>query len=186
MFVKLGYAGATTNKIAERAGVSIGSLYQYFANKDDLLRVLLENHHRVVHEVVDAAIEKLADRDIPLADGLRGLLEGLLDIHSKDPDLSRVLAHGMRKPEGRRVGKDDEDAYYVEQVRRILDRRPEARVDNTSMAAVVVVQTIELLIRWLGHEAPKGLNAKAFVDETLAMLLRYLAGTPLGRSNRPA
>ena len=46
VFARRGYAGATTNHIAERAGVSIGSLYEYFPSKDALLVALMEAHIR--------------------------------------------------------------------------------------------------------------------------------------------
>jgi AcrR family transcriptional regulator len=176
VFGRLGYAGATTNKIAERAGVSIGSLYQYFGNKDEILRVLLEKHHREVHDVIDGAHAKLADPDIPLDHGLRHLLDGLLELHANDPALSRVLALVMHGPEGRRVCKDEEDDRYFEEVKAILEQRPEVRFDDADTAARLVVQTVELLTRWLGHEAPKELNARDFVDEMLTMLLSYLTG----------
>ena len=48
LFAELGYARATTNKIAERAGVSVGSLYQYFPNK---LAVLAQLARRVMESV---------------------------------------------------------------------------------------------------------------------------------------
>jgi AcrR family transcriptional regulator len=44
VFTSRGYAATTTNHIAERAGVSIGSLYEYFPNKDALLVALMEQH----------------------------------------------------------------------------------------------------------------------------------------------
>ena len=54
VFEERGYAGATTNRIAERAGVSIGSLYQYFPNKESILVVLLEQHTQEVADAVEA------------------------------------------------------------------------------------------------------------------------------------
>jgi AcrR family transcriptional regulator len=178
VFGKLGYAGATTNKIAERAGYSVGSLYQYFSSKDDILLVLLERHQREVHAVVEVARGKLADSSIPLEEGLRCLLEGLLDVHARDPSLSRVLAHGIDRAEGSRAGETGEGDRYVEEVMAILDRRPEVQVENARSAALVVVQTVELLIRWLVHEAPPSVDFDAFVDELLTMLLRYLTHCP--------
>ena len=44
VFEALGYAAGTTNRIAERAGVSIGTLYQYFPSKEALAVALLERH----------------------------------------------------------------------------------------------------------------------------------------------
>lgn len=44
VFAERGYAGGTTNRIAERARISIGSLYQYFPNKDAILAELLIQH----------------------------------------------------------------------------------------------------------------------------------------------
>src|SRR5271154_4777544 len=44
VFERHGYAAGTTNRIAERAGVSIGTLYQYFPNKDAILIALARRH----------------------------------------------------------------------------------------------------------------------------------------------
>ncbi|WP_460999647.1 TetR/AcrR family transcriptional regulator [Streptomonospora sediminis] len=44
VFTEQGYDAATTNAIAARAGVSPGSLYQFFANKDDIARALAEHY----------------------------------------------------------------------------------------------------------------------------------------------
>jgi AcrR family transcriptional regulator len=178
VFGKLGYAGATTNKIAERAGVSIGSLYQYFDSKDDILRVLLERHQSDARAAIEAAHTRLIDPDIPLESGLRDLLDRLLALHTKDPALSHVLAHAFPHSERHRQDEEQEDIRYIESVQSILEQRTEVIVADTRVAANVVVQTVGLLMRWLGHEAPRNLNADAFVDELLKMLLSYLKGRP--------
>ena len=77
MFGDIGYARTTTNKIAARAGVSVGSLYQYFPNKDALLAALVQLHHDEVHEIVDAALMRLADETMPLDEILRCLVDEL-------------------------------------------------------------------------------------------------------------
>ena len=60
VFSRRGYAATTTNHIAERAGVSIGSLYEYFPSKDALLAALMEAHI----EEADAALSQAAAEDL--------------------------------------------------------------------------------------------------------------------------
>jgi AcrR family transcriptional regulator len=52
ILVEEGYDKANTNRIAERAGISIGSLYQYFPNKESLMTALMEQHSREMTELV--------------------------------------------------------------------------------------------------------------------------------------
>jgi len=59
VFGELGYAGATTNKISERAGVSVGTLYQYFPNKDAILLALAERHVLEGERELKVAAERL-------------------------------------------------------------------------------------------------------------------------------
>lgn len=51
---------ATTNRIAERAGVSIGTLYEYFPNKEALLLALAERHVSEAESGIHAALEHSA------------------------------------------------------------------------------------------------------------------------------
>ncbi len=59
VFADRGYANTTTNHIAERAGVSIGSLYQYFPSKDALLVALAERH---VEQAFAAVLEEVGEK----------------------------------------------------------------------------------------------------------------------------
>jgi AcrR family transcriptional regulator len=173
LFCDPGYDRASTNRIAERAGVSIGSLYQYFANKEAILAALLERHHREVHAVVDASLAELEDPEIPLADGLGSLLTRLVDLHAADPELTRVLteevphlAHGS--PE------TDEVDHYVSRVVEMLRRRPEVEVVDPGISATLVVTTVEALTRWLVHGAPPHVDRTACIREAVHMLAGYL------------
>src|SRR5215510_14983354 len=60
MFAQHGYLRTTTNRIAERAGVSIGSLYEYFPSKDAILIALAEAHLADVRRIVRNAVAALA------------------------------------------------------------------------------------------------------------------------------
>jgi AcrR family transcriptional regulator len=174
VFAELGYAGATTNKIAARAGVSVGSLYQYFPNKDALVAALLEDHRADVRDVLAEAMIRLADPTVPLDLALQSLFDGLVDLHAKSPRLHRVLGEAARV----RERDTSEEERYVREVERILRARPEVTVEDLSLAAVLVSRTVDPLTRWLSHEAPPGLPRPAFVDECVAMLTGYLTAPP--------
>ncbi|MFD0473770.1 TetR/AcrR family transcriptional regulator [Nonomuraea thailandensis] len=91
LFQRYGYAGTTTNKIAERAGVSIGSLYQYFPNKDALLVALAEHHLAQSGEQVAQVLARAAERRPSLLELLTGLVRCVADLHTDRPALHRLL-----------------------------------------------------------------------------------------------
>jgi len=84
-----GSAALTTNNIAETAGVSIGSVYQYFLNKEAIFVALHERHIQQVDQVLRRkASENAADS----LDGLvAGLLDGMIEVHGADPELAMLL-----------------------------------------------------------------------------------------------
>ncbi len=89
VFAAYGYAAGTTNRIAEHAELSIGSLYQYFPNKDAILHALMDAH-------VDAGAKLLGDRlsgGLPehLDDALRVFVRATIDNHRDNPRLHQVL-----------------------------------------------------------------------------------------------
>lgn len=177
LFCGIGYDRASTNRIAERAGVSIGSLYQYFANKEAILAALLDEHQRAVHEVVEEALVLLDDPGISLRQGLERMLTRLVDFHAADPELTRVLseevphlAHGSADAE--------EIAHYTARAVAMLSRRPDVVVENLEISAMLLVTTVEALTRWLAHGAPSGMDTTVFTREVAAMLAGYLQDSP--------
>jgi AcrR family transcriptional regulator len=79
----------TTNRIAEKAGVSVGSLYQYFPDKQAIYRALHERHVAEVREVIDRAV---ADHATAAIDAFANtLVRGLADVHAADPELHQLV-----------------------------------------------------------------------------------------------
>lgn len=79
----------TTTRVAERAGVSVGTLYQYYRNKQSLLAAVLEAHLNQVTSAVEAACE-LARRK-PLREMVREVVESFVDAKLKRTDISMAL-----------------------------------------------------------------------------------------------
>src|SRR3954463_14779706 len=89
VLVKEGYDRASTNKIADAAGVSIGSLYQYFPTKEALVAAVIHRHMNEMMEVIQASFIRVAS--LPLAEAVRELVKVMIDAHRVEPKLHRVL-----------------------------------------------------------------------------------------------
>lgn len=90
---KEGPDAITTNRIAEAAGVSIGSVYQYFPDKQSIFTALHQRHVEEVREVIEQAIA--AHGSAPVEDFLCALVQGLMDAHDADPRLHEIVANAV-------------------------------------------------------------------------------------------
>jgi len=79
----------TTTRVADRAGVSVGTLYQYYPNKQSLLYAVLERHLRRVAEAVALACRQQHQQ--ALASMVRGVVTGFVDAKTHDEEESRAL-----------------------------------------------------------------------------------------------
>lgn len=91
-----GYQGATAKSIAEAAGVATGSFYQYFADKDAVLRELAEVRFARIAELSLAALEvdegTPTEPSVEAAMRMRRVVELVVAYHREDPGLHGVLA----------------------------------------------------------------------------------------------
>lgn len=87
-----GVAGLTTNHVAELAGVSIGSLYQYFPGKDAVLHALVQREFNKAVDGHVAFIESLDPATTPIEEAIAGLVDQIFDAqkHSR-PFLRAIL-----------------------------------------------------------------------------------------------
>lgn len=79
----------TTTRVAQRAGVSVGTLYQYYPNKQSLLFAVLENHLDNVTARVEAACNNACHK--PLAEMIREMVEAFVDAKMERADISMAL-----------------------------------------------------------------------------------------------
>lgn len=79
----------TTTRVAERAGVSVGTLYQYYPNKQSLLCAVLEAHMNRVSEAVEDACRRARGR--PTVEVVREVVEAFVDAKMERTDISTAL-----------------------------------------------------------------------------------------------
>lgn len=174
-FAELGYARTTTNKIAERAGVSIGSLYQYFPNKDSVLLALHEEHLAEIHPKIASALERLADQAIPFQVAFGQMLTDLEDLHQVNPALTQALSLAVvqQSPALKSFATLDHK-QFLQQTVAILAERPDVRQGDHLAMGLILLQTIPHLSHWLTHDAPSGVTKERLVKEVVQLISRYL------------
>jgi AcrR family transcriptional regulator len=84
-----GAAAVTTNRIAKVAGVSVGSVYQYFPDKRAIFRALHERHVEQVSQLVERTLIQYAA--FPLEQLIQALIGTLVESHAAEPELYKLL-----------------------------------------------------------------------------------------------
>jgi AcrR family transcriptional regulator len=175
VLTKEGYDRASTNRIAEVAGVSIGSLYQYFPSKEALVAAVIDRHTQEVSEVTRNALVKVAARPIEVA--AREFVSVAIDAHRVNPKL-----HGVLSEQIPRVGRLENIEANVREgyalVRGYLEaHRDEIDVADLDLAAFVLVTAVEALTHAAVLRRPDILadgKARYFVDDVTRLMVRYL------------
>src|SRR5690606_17279133 len=93
ILVREGFDRASTNRIAREAGVSIGSLYQYYPGKEALVAAVIDRHNQQLMRLVRAAFAEIAAQ--PPEQAVRRLAAVAIEAHRIDPRLHRVLAEQL-------------------------------------------------------------------------------------------
>jgi AcrR family transcriptional regulator len=172
VLVRDGYDRASTNRVALAAGVSVGSLYQYFPSKEALVAGLIERHSAEMIAVLEAQFEAFADA--PLEVGAREIVGAMLAAHAVDPSLHRVLIEQVPRI-GRLERVSDFERRTAELLRAALERRrEELRPKNLDLAVFVVVHAVEAITHAAVLTRPETLRDTALRDEIAALVLRYL------------
>ena len=160
-----GYARATTNRIADAAGVSVGTLYQYFSCKDDVFDALIQREIAALESTLrDAA----PDPEQTLAEVLRSLMQAIIHARPDTPSLYRALEHVPHALFRRRLGQAR--GRVVAFVLNILRTRRGLRVGNLDTAAFLVVAAAEGVAMNASAQFFRG----GGIDELASMFTRYL------------
>jgi len=173
VFATHGYAAGTTNRIAARAGVSIGSLYEYFPNKDALLVALLEAHIEEGEGLVREAATHLIAKNQELAETIQALVAVMVELHERDPRLHRVLFEEAPLPPRVRRRLAESEERIASEVAEFLSRRKEFKRRDPLLAAQIIVQTVEALTHRLVLHGGDSKTATR-VDEISSLVLAYL------------
>lgn len=165
-----GLAALTTNAIAARAGISVGSLYQYFPDKQAVLEALLTRHAGRVQGMMAAALQEVAG--LPVLDRVDALARALIAAEVSDLRLSRIF-HGLL-PATTDSPVDRFEAAMESVVAGILDGAPDLRPRDSALAAGVIVRAASGVLRTTARRDAAVLTTQAFEREFAALIRGYL------------
>jgi AcrR family transcriptional regulator len=167
-----GASAVTTNHIAELAGVSIGSLYRYFPNKEAIVAALYEREtQRDVAEIRAAPSWGLEER--PLREAIAAIVDYQLERHRRLLALGKDLyrAHQDASSLTPHMGTE----HVVARMRELLERHGALlRVRDVEHAAFLLARGGSALVRRALDERPEALADPAFREELVDLLFLYL------------
>jgi len=173
VLVAEGHARLNTTKVARRAGVSVGTLYQYFADKDTLIRKLFERHT----ETVLAAMREAAASTVGshLQTRIRVALKALLAAKAAEGILGAVLLTTVLELDGCHAAMSEGLAYSRNLLASILEEhRHEIDIEDASLAASTMVAAVDGVINaWL-FDGSLHLDAPKLQEELMRLTLGYL------------
>jgi AcrR family transcriptional regulator len=180
-----GYDRASTNRVAQAAGVSIGSLYQYFPSKEALVAALAAVHVERMKEALHKALG--TGPSAGLSEGARRVARALIAAYRVDPALHTVLCEEVP-----RVG-ELEDVYAFERWllthgREELEQlRAHLRIGDVERAIFLLGHALPGVIRAAVRTDPDGRDDARLAEELAELGLRYLVeGVPARRDSMVA
>lgn len=174
VLLKEGYEGCTTNRVAEVAGVSIGSVYQYFPNKESLVVRVMERHQEKLFAVMSEHLATLQNATLERA--ARTLVRAMLDAHRVDPRLHRVLREQVP-----RIGalKDLHERYsaYEPMVTAWLEaHRDQLGPSEPAVATWMLIAAVDGVLGRVLVDRPGWLEQEQLAEELERLIVAYLRG----------
>ncbi len=167
-----GYAGTTTNRIAERAGVSIGSVYEYFPGKDAIFATLKQRLDRQTFDLVLRQLQDLpshAPRDL-----LAAVLEARIEAALRQPKVEALLRSEIPASV---VAAQSEDSFnrFAEVMRAFAAAHSDAiRIEDSDAVMNLGVHLVELTVTQFSATQPEQLRDPVVVAALIDLMCRWI------------
>jgi len=172
LFAEAGLAGATTAQIAKVAGVSPGSMYQYFPSKESLVQAIFEREGERQFAQFVAIVGEQGLEDGPAL--IRAFVTNLVDTVQGDRDLNRVLLEELPRVSGVE-GMRPIEATITRTVSTLLrSARDRIQPRDLDMASLVLMRSVRYSVIALLDEPFDEARREAFIDELSDMITAYL------------
>lgn len=173
VLVSEGYESCTTNRVAAAAGASIGSLYQYFPNKEALVVAVMERHLEQLKVALAERLVALAGADLETA--VREMVRALLEVRRLQPRLHRVLLEQVPRIGALKRLHELHGQYQPLVAAWLEANRAHLGVPNPSVAAYVLIGAVEGVLMRVMVERPAWVEQGHLERELVRLVLAYLS-----------
>lgn len=165
-----GYHATTSNEIAKKAGLSIGTFYSYFTDKKDLYEELVKD---IYQNVLDRLPTSEEEADLPPRELIRNRVMLVMQMHNYMPEFQKeITCLSQQYDEFRAI----EEKYHINIINMVTDllndHKNILRVTDIPTAVLVINKSLEAIV----HEVqfyPNSYDIEKIIDETTDMLCRY-------------
>ncbi len=177
IFEKRKYDEVTTNEIAKRAGVSVGSIYQYFPNKDSILLQILKQISDTIFVALEDTLQGFRKEPLPsISSVVQEMLQVMLVHNLERPNLHRLCWDGPQFSKDIEAFKQEYRKRLCLLIQDFLCFHPQAQVSDPALSAWILVH----LITSLFHEYITQFGSftdGAFFQELYRLIMAYLSST---------
>jgi AcrR family transcriptional regulator len=147
VFTQVGHDQGTIARIAARAGVSAGTLYQYFPGKDAIIIALMDRHATATAERITAMTAATDDARPTLATAVQAFVRTMLEVYTHHPLLIRVLFETVPRTTAVQQRQAEVMAEVARHVAAFLRGFPEVAVPDLTMASEMIVSLVDAQTR---------------------------------------
>ncbi len=168
LLIKESFYEITTDKVAKEAGVSIGSLYQFFGNKESVVLALIKKIHDEDKHVISERFKSFAH--LPANQRIRGLIETMIEVMTSKPELRNKL-QSIQNYLVDATYMAESNAYYANLLRQTLPLIPGRDMEKVSY---IIVNVCFGMINTMSIEKPNFHQDKALINELVLLINKYL------------
>ncbi|WP_075721102.1 TetR/AcrR family transcriptional regulator [Roseburia sp. 499] len=165
-----GYFGTTSNEIAKKAGLSIGTFYSYFANKKDLYEELVKDLYQTVLEQLPRYESEM---DLSPTELVRNRIQMIMQLHTYMSDFQKeITCLSQRYDEFRAI----EAKYHLNLTTRAMqllnNHKDILRITDISTAVLLINRSLEAVAHELQFY-PNSFDQDKIIDELTDMFCQY-------------
>lgn len=166
---EVGWGGLNTNAIAERAGVNIASLYQFFPNKQAVIAELQRRHATSIHADIQHALQNMSSKPT-LRAALTAIIEMVVKDHQSAPEVHKAISEEL--PLSQRCTQDDQGEMLKQMLNALLPFMK--NVPDPELATYMVGISMQAIVHQVTNKRPELLNHSSLVDELVILMERFL------------